>query len=244
MRNKIILIVIVVLINACSGVNSDKNNIDTSVPLMSNKSDVNFDEPTKVFDSIFTQTHKIKLKAQGNYLNSVNSVKISKQKIFIVDSYKAKKVLVYDFEGNLLAQIGGQGQAPGQYTQPTMLTILNNSQVAVFDNMTSYFSIYDSKFVFIKKISHKEKLGFFNPQWGEIIDNKLICFSPRYDDNGKSIFLFDNDLNYLNSFMDDEKLSEWFNVGGTKSIAVDSEGTFGNLKSFLQLLISLILMGS
>ncbi|NPA45169.1 MAG: 6-bladed beta-propeller [Chlorobi bacterium] len=175
----------------------------------------------KQFDNFFTLDEKILLRTDNNFFNQVSEVFLHNNDIYIVDTYKARKVLHFNSSGDFVNEIGSLGQGPGQFVQPGLFTIIKNKLV-VFDNITLSFVEFNKNYSFIKKHSVRKKLGFFEPQWCQVFqDNTLVCFSPRVDDNGNAIFLFDTDLKYINSFFADEKLMECFHIGGQKNLAVD-----------------------
>ncbi len=172
------------------------------------------------FDNFFKLDAKILLKTDDNFFNRVDEIFIHNKDIYIVDSFDAKNILHFNSNGNFENQIGSRGQGPGQYIQPVLFAIVNNNKV-VYDDMAANFLLYNKEHKFIKKFSFREKLGFFGPYWFQVVDNFFVCFSPKVDDNGNSVFIFDSDLNYIKSFFADEKLMGCFHIGGLKNLAVD-----------------------
>jgi hypothetical protein len=212
---KYICFLIVVLIGTigCSQKEIDKNK----QPDVKNKKTI----VTKQFDDFFTLDKKVILRSDSVFFNQVSQIVLHNNETYVVDTYKARKILHFDGNGYFVNEIGGVGQGPGQFIQPGLLAIVKNRPV-IFDNMSLCFLEFNDKYQFVNKYSVREQLGFFDPQWCQVFkDDMLICFSPRVDDNGNSIFLFDSNLKYINSFFLDEKLMKCFHIGGQKNLTVD-----------------------
>jgi len=62
------------------------------------------------------------------------AVDVAGQRLYIADSIPVVQVRMYDFDGNFMKDIGGKGDGPGEYRQPTGVAFVASQQrLVVYD---------------------------------------------------------------------------------------------------------------
>lgn len=70
--------------------------------------------------------------------------------IFVLDTHKTNRLLVFDEKGKYIRSIGRQGNGPGEYVQATDFDY-ERGVVFLFDNLSNSISEYDTSGVFLAK---------------------------------------------------------------------------------------------
>lgn len=93
-------------------------------------------ETTITYSSIFSGYKLVPLETSEKCLiGQVADIVVFNDTIYILDSFSAKALYVFDINGNFIKKIGAVGRGPGQYLHPTMFAIdTQNNQVKVLDS--------------------------------------------------------------------------------------------------------------
>ncbi|MFC1558960.1 6-bladed beta-propeller [Gemmatimonadota bacterium] len=63
------------------------------------------------------------------------TIDVAGQRLFVADNLPAAQVRMYDFDGNFMKNVGGKGDGPGEYRQPTGVAFIASQQkLVVFDS--------------------------------------------------------------------------------------------------------------
>jgi len=72
---------------------------------------------------------------------TIGSVSAANGRIYLVDS-QVPAVRVYDLDGSFVGNIGGQGQGPGEYEGPALVTAHLSGRVFVYDSPSRRINVY------------------------------------------------------------------------------------------------------
>ena len=109
-------------------------NIDS----LKNEGMINLSSVFKRVKTIILETNKDAL------IGNINSVQVFGDKIYILDSEKAKCIFVFNKSGKYLQRIGNVGKGPGEYVKPTDFTIdMKNKFIYILDNQSYRVLKYD-----------------------------------------------------------------------------------------------------
>lgn len=77
-------------------------------------------------------------------IGNINDLKVFDDKIFVMDSDKAKTVFMFDIKGNFIRKIGEKGKGPGEYLFPQDFDIdQTNEEVLIFNGNSSKIYRYN-----------------------------------------------------------------------------------------------------
>jgi hypothetical protein len=85
-------------------------------------------------------------------IGEVNHIKVTENRIFILDRDKAKALFVFDFEGKFLFQVGSKGEGPGEYFSADDFFVDEaKQQIMIYNSRSLHY--YDWRGVFVNKHS-------------------------------------------------------------------------------------------
>lgn len=135
--------------------------------------------------------------------SAVDDMIIDKKNNFIiVDSYGTGSIYVFNENGNFIKTIGRAGKGPGEYLQPTSITLHPSGQLWVCDYMNRRINIYNNNYLFIKSFfteGNRLQRHIFTPTNDDIvmydgmlspINNKLHDTIVKYNKSGQKIISF------------------------------------------------------
>jgi len=76
----------------------------------------------------------------------------TKNNFIIVDSFGTGEVYVFNEKGEFVRIIGRKGKGPGEYLQPTSITIHPSGQLWICDYMNRRINIYAENYTYIKSV--------------------------------------------------------------------------------------------
>ncbi len=131
-------------------------------------------------------------------LQNPTSLYATQDHVFLVESGK-HRVLKLDYDGDVVATLGGLGTGDYQFDRPVDVDATNGLQIYISDYRNLRIQIYDRRFRFLSSI--KTEVPFTNRQMKptQIVVNdfdELFVF----DDVSKSILKFDENGNFVDSF--------------------------------------------
>jgi len=113
-----------------------------------------------------------------------SAFQISGNRVAIMDILKAK-ISVFDTSGNFLNTIGRQGSAPGEFLQPSWLSLTPSGGIVISDIMTRMLISFDSNFVY------RGSMGPFFPSPPDrnvfLNDSVFVGCKPDYEMDGQDI---------------------------------------------------------
>lgn len=142
---------LLIVIASCGGKNKalDKNRV---LVRESN-------EKLKLSD-IVEDSRMVRLETRDdNLIGRIDRIQVYKEKIFILDRFRAKGVLVFDIEGKYLYRIGRVGKAPGEYQLPMDFTIDFYSKEVIVLNDGGQLLYYGLDGKFIRSQKNDENIG-------------------------------------------------------------------------------------
>jgi len=161
-------------------------------------------KPDFLYSSIYKRVSVIPLETnQFSLIGSISKIRVFDNYIFVLDSYDAKTLFLFDREGNFIRKIGNNGQGPREYIEPSDFTIdIEGKTVYVLDDTKQRILRYDlTTGSFIKAIDLEEEVRNI-----EYFDGKLYA-----DAN----FRQNTDNNYLLRVIDEssgKEQSRYLNV--------------------------------
>jgi hypothetical protein len=90
--------------------------------------------------------------------SSIDSVDEDTDGNFFVLDRKAFKIRKFSPQGELLLSFGSQGQGPGEFQAPHQISVLENGNLAVSEDM-AFVSLFDSEGHFIKRLTTERGLA-------------------------------------------------------------------------------------
>lgn len=191
MYMKYIILFLSVLLFNCSGSNDKANSGDKLEINPENASATNYSE---FVDSI----EFIKLDS-AKYFGAIEKLIVTKDRLFVLDSYNSLALYVYNKKGELLFDIANYGRGPGEFMGPYDFAIDKpNEKIIIYDargNKFSYFNLDDGSFIEDKTIGfHFRRFEVFNDGYIFYLDNR------RNPDIENNIVVTDQDLNEIDSF--------------------------------------------
>jgi hypothetical protein len=90
-------------------------------------------------------------------IGEVKHIKVTENRIFILDSSTAKALFVFDYEGKFLFKVGSRGQGPGEYYSIDDFFIDEaKQQIIIYDGDMRNLYHYDWRGVFVNKHSFSD----------------------------------------------------------------------------------------
>ncbi|MBO6794335.1 MAG: hypothetical protein JJ895_10530 [Balneolaceae bacterium] len=131
-------------------------------------------------------------------MQNPTSLYATQDHVFVVESGK-HRVVKLDYDGDVVATLGGLGTGDYQFDRPVDVDATNGLQIYISDYRNLRIQIYDRRFRFLSSI--KTEVPFTNRQMKptQIVVNdfdELFVF----DDVSKSILKFDENGNFVDSF--------------------------------------------
>ncbi len=136
MRRIYLLLVISALFFACEPKPTIPNELIIEIP----------NSPVKdlVLSDLVSSVKFIKLEDNDSAIVSgVDKLLIHNEHIYLLQIYKNPRLMVFDFSGEYLFDIGSQGGGPGEFNMPYDVLINKNGQVEILDASTIH--IYDER---------------------------------------------------------------------------------------------------
>ncbi|MEX0608277.1 MAG: 6-bladed beta-propeller [Balneolaceae bacterium] len=138
------------------------------------------------YSSFVKNVEFIKLDS-AKYFGSIEKLLVTKDRLFILDSYNSLALYVYNRKGELLFDISNYGRGPGEFMGPYDFAIDKKSEEII---------IYDAR---------GSKFSYFNLDDGSFIEDKILKFRFRRFEvfNDGYIFYLDNrkDPNVVNNII-------------------------------------------
>ncbi len=156
MKNILILCCTLFIIS-CVQQNKNNTNIETI------RVDKVFSENLSINLSDIVDTAKyIPLETREEFLiGTVSKVHISKDRIYILDSWQSKSLFVFNKSGKFLNKVGKLGKGPGEYLQPIDFEVDEiNRKIYVLDLVSEKLFEYSFEGEFVKNVNVKEKAFF------------------------------------------------------------------------------------
>ena len=127
MKTKVILFLFLTTLSiSCTVSTTQKEAIPT----------INFEKNGKAFSGSDIECKFIALETTtDNLISMINHVKIFRNRIYVLDSYKTQAISVYTLEGKFITKVGRKGNGPGEYS------FLNSFMI---DEKKNQFVIVDS----------------------------------------------------------------------------------------------------
>lgn len=131
--------------------------------------------------------------SENSLIGKIDKVIVHEKLIFILDSFIAESVLVFDIEGKFIQRLSSKGEGPSQYKMPLDIFI-ENDQVWLLDNGREV-KIFDLKGILIDNF----KLDDFSAiKFQKSNDSDFFAFvSGDIEDN---LIVSDNNLNRIHSY--------------------------------------------
>lgn len=112
--------------------------------------------------------------------SEINKLIIENDRIYILDMYGTKSLLVFDISGKFLHKIGGVGEGPGEYTRYINFDVYDDT-VYVLDLSNNKMLIFDKNGNYIKFVRSSFKFSDFY-----ILEQKNFLLSLYHEDNSNS----------------------------------------------------------
>jgi DNA-binding beta-propeller fold protein YncE len=121
-----------------------------------------------------------------------------KEEIWVVET-KAHRISVFNKNGELLKQIGGRGNGPGEFNFPTYIWIDRSGTIYVVDAMNFRIQIFDRNGDFISAFGEiGDASGYFarpkgvaTDSFGHIYVTDVLYHAVQvFDQNGKLLYVF------------------------------------------------------
>ncbi|MDR2425270.1 MAG: 6-bladed beta-propeller [Prevotellaceae bacterium] len=117
-------------------------------------------------------------------IGNVDKILVYKDRIFILDTYKAKKVFIFNIKGELIKIIDKRGLGPGEYRQIDDMNIVWNEECVMFTDRRRDASLYyslDGEFIREERSIDTRQCAFM----GNSIVNQMETWqqsddSPKY----------------------------------------------------------------
>lgn len=134
-------------------------------------------------------------------IDTPKAIKCSDEYIYVTD-YGDDKILKFDYNGNLVSEIGKTGNAPGEFDKPMAIAIENNI-LYVAEERTGRIQLFNKEDKVIKEIQidYLEWIGNSILDI-EVIDNKLYVALKAFEKKKNTIYVMDLTTNEV------EKLDE------------------------------------
>ncbi len=218
MKKIINVIIVAFIMVSCKNRTEYKSDLDyTKIPAYDIK-ECNILKYSTIFDTI----KFVKLETNDACLiGRIDKLIHYKSKFLILDKHIAKSIYVFDNEGKFIQKVGAIGRGPGQYIEPSFLTInYYSDEIMVFDNFSKKIISYDwdGKFLNMLKIENRfdefsaigsDKIALYFNYYG----NEDINTLPKYNmhiikKNGDILYrVFDRS----NSKIPNDERSNFFN---------------------------------
>jgi len=80
--------------------------------------------------------------SEGILLELITSVRVDENENIYLQDARARKIKIFDKEGNFLREFGRRGQGPGEFQIPRFLQLLSLNKLKVFDLGNKRISIF------------------------------------------------------------------------------------------------------
>ncbi|MDW7761454.1 MAG: 6-bladed beta-propeller [Acidobacteriota bacterium] len=118
--------------------------------------DIEFTENDVVIDYEWGRTH---------LLARILDLKIDQdENIYLADAKRAGVIKISP-SGTLLAEIGGRGQGPGEFREPSRLFLSRRNDLYVFDSQSRKIVKFDDRGAYVNRIPIRNISGFPPPVW-------------------------------------------------------------------------------
>jgi hypothetical protein len=197
MKNKIISSLVITLVVGILSCQTKKNNPTDSNAEIINLKSTNQKSPIKLSRLIRHEKY-IPLETNENcMIGFIKKIDVYKNRIFILDPYFAKKMLVFDTKGKFLDNIGTKGNGPGEYGD-IFDFVIQNDKVYILDDRTSVLE-YQTDGTYLKTYQlplwTDKFLKINNKKWG------LITNSDKSDKSASNFHITDNDFTNKKGFI-------------------------------------------
>jgi hypothetical protein len=136
---------ILLFLCACSTPTKGPNPFDGEISCINIKVDLSDMEHNSVPPSSVKNCSVVRLETNDNSLiGEINKIYVTDERIYVLDSDKAKALLVFDREGKYLMTIGSRGNGPGEYyTIDDFYIDEEKRQISIFDANYRRILFYD-----------------------------------------------------------------------------------------------------
>ena len=77
------------------------------------------------------------------------------------ESRRARKVFVFNIQGEFIRFLGNNGQGPGEYLTPLSLAVNSEKEIYISDYMGNKILVFDDKYIFRRSINIKPRVHYF-----------------------------------------------------------------------------------
>lgn len=190
---KFLIVVVFIFLNSCSS----QLDYEAERNISLNPEDAEITNLSQFIENV----EFVKLSTEdGAYIGSIEKVKVTENRIYILDAYNSVALYVYDRLGNLLFKIANYGRGPGEFLGPYDFTIDNvNGMISIYDASAiklSFYDINDGKFI-------KDELLDFSVRRFEAVDGRYVFYTDnRIEKNvSHNIIITDSSLNIQNEYL-------------------------------------------
>ncbi|TKG94477.1 6-bladed beta-propeller [Puteibacter caeruleilacunae] len=194
-----------------SGIAVNEGLIRINVDTITRESKINYSDIFDGIEIIALETKEECLIGQVDQLEIVNDT------IYILDSFSAKALFLFDLEGRFIRKIGVVGRGPGEFNRPDFFSIDDaKKQIYVLDRNTRRVLVFSNTGEHLKSLTLQGNL-IFNQI---VFDRDIILVDNLVRDGGSKYWLHAIDLegNELEKWMD----SDVYNKGCTALITVSN----------------------
>lgn len=129
------------------------------------------------FEQLFDSLYIVHLETTENsVIGNINSITILHDTIYIVDSWKAKSIFQFDINGKFVRKIGKSGNGPGEFVEPTSVTI-NDSLILVCDQWQQKVLKFDHN----GKLLSDKMLPFLCHNVVMLKNGDMLCYGNNAD---------------------------------------------------------------
>ncbi len=142
--------------------------------------------------------HYVRLATSNNYLiGHVDRIFIHKDRIIILDRYKARGVFIYDLHGNFLNKIQRIGRGPGEYIEVTDAAVnYAKNEITIFDQRGRHLLFYDldGKFISDRPVYFQFVELAYLPDGNAVLLNYSLPNFHMKEIANYNLFIVDKDL--------------------------------------------------
>tara|TARA_Y100000588_G_scaffold388932_1_gene490345 strand:+ start:308 stop:1450 length:1143 start_codon:yes stop_codon:yes gene_type:complete len=100
-------------------------------------------------EDFVTNTEYLILKTGDKFFGEITKLIFKNNKIYLLDGYRGKIIMVFDRQGNLLSSFTHQGDGPGEFRSPSDMWVNTNGNLELLDESLRKLIVYneDGKFI-------------------------------------------------------------------------------------------------
>ena len=144
-----------------------KNKADTEIVKIEPDSSINIDidhlktEPQIYFSSVFKGMKLIPLETNEKCLiGNVSQIMVYKDTLYVLDTFTAKALFLFDLDGKFIQKIGAVGKGAGEFIMPSMFAINEkNNEINILDHGQRKVIVFSSKGAYVHEFKLKANYG-------------------------------------------------------------------------------------